>query len=474
MAQPGTVFRWADVGGNLANPSEGLKDTGWQDGDQPAAKHVNADLNLIGQWVSYLAGLANNESLTWILSQVFRDVTLGNGLTANGQAAITPRLNVSAVGISGYTAIGKFKDAILWIGAVSTSPLVITVNATREISGTSQTGNWSKITNGAQALALYLGRDRFQLGNMPSAQNTAWSDAFVNGEGSTSGWGRSLDFPMDSEADSTSQADAPRIAQQLSTTVGVERVCILDFRHATIGNTRVYALLANNDGDAGGIEISINAAWSNASNNWTQDVSADSCKYVLSRTGFRVYFRDSSVASPFTDAAWTSAPVNLSFLTGTLASEDASNFTLGNGKISFVGTQTGNALDANPPFSSAVAANTLHAKNIAKAWGDVFVDTASVTVDEGYNVGSATKDNSADTVSIGFATPMADANYIVALTAMDGSGSTSVFWEAVSRNVNGFVLRGTKLTVTSNSIARFDVGNDTGSFGFVVFGKQNS
>lgn len=45
--------RWADVGGDIVEPSEGKKDVGWVDAEEPAAEHMNWLQNLAYLWIAY-------------------------------------------------------------------------------------------------------------------------------------------------------------------------------------------------------------------------------------------------------------------------------------------------------------------------------------------------------------------------------------------------------------------------------------
>ena len=61
MAKPTTYPRWADVGGDIVEPTSGKKDVGWVSDEEPPAQYFNWLLNLLYQWVVYLDASADRE-----------------------------------------------------------------------------------------------------------------------------------------------------------------------------------------------------------------------------------------------------------------------------------------------------------------------------------------------------------------------------------------------------------------------------
>jgi hypothetical protein len=53
-AKPGSVPRWANVGGAIVIPPDGKKDVGWVAGEKPPAQYLNWFQNLDFQWLDYL------------------------------------------------------------------------------------------------------------------------------------------------------------------------------------------------------------------------------------------------------------------------------------------------------------------------------------------------------------------------------------------------------------------------------------
>lgn len=98
MAKPASLPRWADVGGDIVEPSSGKKDIGWIVSEQPPHSYFNWFQNLVYQWCDYLDGLTG-EALTWTAAHVFQSTV---NMT-NGTAADT--LTVAATGSSARFAI---------------------------------------------------------------------------------------------------------------------------------------------------------------------------------------------------------------------------------------------------------------------------------------------------------------------------------------------------------------------------------
>lgn len=53
--KPTVLPRWADVGGDIVEPSSGKKDIGWVAGERPAAEYFNWLLNVNYLWAEYLS-----------------------------------------------------------------------------------------------------------------------------------------------------------------------------------------------------------------------------------------------------------------------------------------------------------------------------------------------------------------------------------------------------------------------------------
>lgn len=460
--KPSTVSTWATDADTTVDPGSGKKATGFLPAEQPPAEFFNWLFNLLFQWVGYL-NAPNN-------------ITLGADLVDTEAHAVTERLTVAAAAnsVANYTLAFKGGDARLWVGSTTKLALVLTYNADRT---TDASGKWKKITASQPATALYLSRDRIVSCSMPLAQNTDWSDAFVVGEGTASGWGRGLDIPADSEADTKAQSDVARFAQQISTTSGVLRVLQFHFKHATLGHVRCYYAQSTSDGEAGAFEITCNAGFDNTAALWANDITGTCFKLVFSRVQLGVKFKVSAAAgSTFADSAWDTAPINFLWQTTASAGSRDNRYNLGNGRLQFVGTQSGFTNDANPPAAAAgLPANGMSAKHIAKAWGYINEDhTTGPTVADGLNIASVSHNTGADTISVVFETPMQSANYDVSFGAdFMVTGSVFLLPNVTARATTGFTVNFGKLPV-GGAIAAANIGTDDLSFSFHVFARQDS
>jgi hypothetical protein len=404
-SKPVILPRWATAGA-IATPSEGKKDTGHVGGEQSPAEHFNWLLNLLYQWMQYLDAPDG--------------MTFGGGILGSIANALLARLTVAtaANATSPYTRVATFGSVNVYAGASDGTPsIVFAVNAQYGALGT-----WSKITNGQFAVALFLRRDRVVLASMPAAQNTAWTDAFVEGAGTASGFGRLLDWAADAGlTDTISAADIARLFVAISSTAGVERILIAEFKSASIGSTRLYAAVTNGDTNATlAFEITTNCKWNNNTNLWSADVTGVCLKYVLAKERFAVRFRVSTTAgSTFNDAAgaggWNKAPIDFQWQT-----DDT-----GGGANNHVD-------DANPPSNVAsLHGNALYAKNIPKAWARIAdsaaADGGAATVVEGFNIASVVKDATNDKHVVTLTTGFATANsYCVEVTAERPAGNNWV------------------------------------------------
>lgn len=88
MAQPSNLPRWSDTVSadptRVFQPTSGKADVGWDEGERPAAEHINWLLWTIYLWCSYLKNL-NTEALTWTVLQTFgASVAVTGTVTATG------------------------------------------------------------------------------------------------------------------------------------------------------------------------------------------------------------------------------------------------------------------------------------------------------------------------------------------------------------------------------------------------------
>lgn len=100
------LARWADqIGANLASPSSGLRDLGFQQGTAALSGIVNTELNELYKWVLYLndGALSGNHTIAGTLGVSSALTVTAGGLTVSaGGAAITGNSAVTGtLGVSG-------------------------------------------------------------------------------------------------------------------------------------------------------------------------------------------------------------------------------------------------------------------------------------------------------------------------------------------------------------------------------------
>lgn len=105
MAQPSSLPRWSDVVSGdptrVLQPTSLQADVGWDEGQRPAAEHINWLLWTIYLWCNYLKNL-NTEALSWTVGQTF-----GAGITVTGAASVSTNLTVGGtLGVTGVTTVG--------------------------------------------------------------------------------------------------------------------------------------------------------------------------------------------------------------------------------------------------------------------------------------------------------------------------------------------------------------------------------
>lgn len=83
MAKPASLPRWADVSGDIVEPTSGKKDVGWVADEEPPAQYFNWLLNLTYQWLEYVDGNSFEGNFTFEDDlQVDGDANVDGTLTA--------------------------------------------------------------------------------------------------------------------------------------------------------------------------------------------------------------------------------------------------------------------------------------------------------------------------------------------------------------------------------------------------------
>ncbi len=83
MARPSAYPRWADVSGDIVEPTSGKKDVGWVAGEKPPAQYFNWILKNIYDWVVHFD---RGSQVAWLPASMARVVNNTSGLTTAGAA----------------------------------------------------------------------------------------------------------------------------------------------------------------------------------------------------------------------------------------------------------------------------------------------------------------------------------------------------------------------------------------------------
>jgi hypothetical protein len=462
-AKPGTLPRWADVSLDLVEPSSGKQDQGFIGGEQPPAQYFNWLFNLIYQWMQYL--------------NAPDDLIIGAAKLATEANAVAARITVApaAEATAQYVCLAALGDARIWVGSSTRLALVITYNATRS---TNNTDTWLKITNSQPATALYIARDRVRIGTMPLAQNTAWADAFVDGEGTTAGWGSQLRYMADTESETNADSDFPDRTIQAPTTAGTERKCLLHInRTSGIGDLRVYYSVTSSNTDSNSLEIVWNASWSNATNLWTPDLNTTCKKLMISKLGINVRHKNSGTAT-FDDASWDRTQMDWVWATTSNAGAGDENLLeFSNGRFKFNNTGSAQANDSNPPFNTSQA-NIVSPRNCSKVEA-VFVTLGgadgNITPLEGLNLSSAADaiSQAGDLITVKFGAAMQSANYCPVITPQF-SGTTDLFAAVIQTKSTTQITFRIFRTTTGGTTSVADLNTLTIGVNLIIFGRQDT
>ncbi len=392
--KPTVVPRFASTVSGV-EPPEGKKDIGWVSGEQPPAGWLNWLFKYLTEFASYL-NAPNN-------------ITLGTDVQATEAGAVAARLTVDAAAsaVADWTCLFSGENVRLWVH--HTDGFALTVNATRPANGTD---TWTKISNAASALIVQLAAESFRIGGMPEGQDTAWTDAYVSGEGTTSGWGRIIELHTDLEADTDAEADTAMLSV-LAPSTSVERKLVFEWLHASANPIRVYYTTVTSAGvTSGSLEIVVNAKYGNASGNWTADLAQPATRYIFGRSGIKISQKvNASAGATWSDAGWDfDAAAQLALPTATTGATDHTHWLLENGQIKFPNSDDDDLSDTNPPSTAVVPPNSFGAKHLSKAWGSLSIAAGTYTVEDGVNIATFTEP-SEDTLRVTFATAMANALY---------------------------------------------------------------
>lgn len=480
MAKPSEVVEWPATG-HIQEPPGAKKTEGWLGGNQPPAEFLNWLFNVLGQWSVYVNGFESTEVVTWALSQIFkRGITLGADWAASEAEAISPRLTVEPVSNSviNYTCVAGFNDFRLWQSEATSKQTVLTVNASHS---TDNSNKWTKITNGQPAFALFVARTGLHVCMMPAAQDTAWSEAFVEGEGTTSGWGRTLFLSTAQSTQGDAEQDLP-IGQHVANATSKRKLWWV-FKSGSTQPIRLYYVRAGGTvGGGPGFQISINAEWDNSSNLWIHDVTGRCGLFHFGSDDFAVYTKPSAAANTtFADTVSASTwitPFVLKNPTATSGATDHAQGLLDNGHFKVTNTKSDDIDDANPPANTSQA-NKIGCRNVDKASCYAKTDGAgNITLQSGYNLensGSVTM--SGDEITVLWGTNFADANYeCLAQVELYSGGSTTHLYSIVTYDKanNGVKARVYKTVLATGIGSVVDLDTEIVGVNFRASGVQTT
>lgn len=111
--KPGSLPRWADVSGDIVEPTSGEKDVGWEPDTKPPAQYFNWWQNLVYQWMQYLndGALSGNHSVAGTLSATGA-ASLGSTLGVTGLVTATAGLTAAANQHVTVSGTGQFKHGL--------------------------------------------------------------------------------------------------------------------------------------------------------------------------------------------------------------------------------------------------------------------------------------------------------------------------------------------------------------------------
>lgn len=158
MAKPGTLPRWADVGGGAGGiggdePLTGEKDTGWFADQEPPAAYMNWLQYWTYKWCQYLDGI-EAEALNFTAGVTFTGVTATPGATGTAAA------HASGVGLKGLSSATSGSVGVWGVGtAAGTRGLKVTHSIANEyMAAFLSTGSSTTLVNGLEIDAVYGGK----------------------------------------------------------------------------------------------------------------------------------------------------------------------------------------------------------------------------------------------------------------------------------------------------------------------------
>lgn len=109
--KPSSLPRWADVGGDIVEPTSGEKNVGWEPDTKPPAQYFNWWQNLVYQWMQYLndgalSGAHTFSSTVGITGAVSAASAALTGALTAASATLSGAINAASAALTGSATVG--------------------------------------------------------------------------------------------------------------------------------------------------------------------------------------------------------------------------------------------------------------------------------------------------------------------------------------------------------------------------------
>lgn len=283
--------------------------------------------------------------------------------------------------------------------------------------------------------------------------------------------------PVDGDARNAASVNSPlqaladfcgKLWQDWQPTVGAAaRVLLKTISNAETGRKTRFYVVAD-----GTFEITFNCAWSEADSWWAADNATGVNSHLGNVTRLRLGLEPAGAAGVFVDRPFSASAVHWT----DVAASWETHF-IGGAGVGFLTTKT-DTFGSNPPATTAVV-NLLTAKAIPKAWGKVFADGGTATLEDGVNV-SAVAFNS-NTIRVTLATAMADASFAPVVSdcsnvagGTPGAGLPMVHAVSAAGGAGGCAYFDVVFVKLDGTSALATITSGKWGFDFSLFGRQDS
>lgn len=241
----------------------------------------------------------------------------------------------------------------------------------------------------------------------------------------------------------------------------------------SIPHPRLYA--SGNGGvlHGAGFVITINAEWDPGTDTWSRDVSGTpSILFVFDANGITMYTRASTSADGWGLLDWFYEPLFDVVPFTDVDSNDGLVATLTDGKLNLqdVTHATNPLKDVNP------VSNTLYAKNVVKAWGNIRCTATTPTLDAGFGIDETTLAYNGQLIEFDLFDSMdpehggAGATKYAVLVGADGVGTTWGHGKGQIVDQNSIQLA--LYRESAGTVVRVDLDGNAYIFFVLVIGEQ--